>query len=306
MSICRTGLLPALLLALPTGSFAAEPVPGAPAAAAPRNPFLALMNRKPRQITNSVGMTFIEVAQGNFVMGRYDLACPDENPSEPPIGGSLNWTSADHARCRAQAEREYRPGFVMQIRKPFLLGVHEVTQAQFMKVMGRNPSYFKEGFDVDDSSRRPVDSVSWEDAQAFVARLNELEHTSVYRLPTEAEWEWAARAGQEPSGPWGVFFFGNERNGVFRQSGRISTAVTGSMPANAWGLHDMVGNVWEWTADYFNDRSFPDPTPPRRGSTHVIKGGSFLRDAYMSFPSDHAGGPADRIDVGFRVLRASE
>ncbi|MEO8313210.1 MAG: SUMF1/EgtB/PvdO family nonheme iron enzyme [Pseudomonadota bacterium] len=303
MTIQRKGCLFALLLLLPTLSAAAEPA--ATAAAPSRNPFQALMNRKPRQITNTVGMTFIEIAQGNFVMGRYDLACPDENPTTPPIGGPLNWTAADHARCRADAAREYRPGFIAQIRKPFLLGVHEVTQAQFMTVMGRNPSYFKEGFDADDSSRRPVDSVNWEDAQAFVARLNELEKTNLYRLPTEAEWEWAARAGQESSGPWGVFFFGNERNGVFRQS-RSSTAVTGSMPPNAWGLYDMVGNVWEWTADFFNDRTFPDPTPPRRGSTHVIKGGSFVRDAYMSFPSDHAGGPAERIDVGFRVLRATE
>jgi formylglycine-generating enzyme required for sulfatase activity len=159
--------------------------------------------------------------------------------------------------------------------------VNEVTQAQFTAVMGRNPSYFRVGYDTEDSSRRPVDSVSWEDAQVFVARLNKLEQTHVYRLPTEVEWEWAARAGQESSGPWGVFFFGNERSGVFRQSGRDSTAVARSMPPNAWGLHDMAG-------------------------THVLKGGSFMRDAYMSFPGDHAGGPGNVIDVGFRVIRVSE
>ena len=125
---CCTALITAFLMVLPALSPAAETT----AAAAPsRNPFQELMNRKPRQITNSIGMTFIEIPYGNFVMGRYDLACPDEHPATTPIGGPLNWTSADHARCRADALKAYRPGFVAEVRKPLFVPSLPVTSQEW-------------------------------------------------------------------------------------------------------------------------------------------------------------------------------
>ena len=77
----------------------------------------------------------------------------------------------------------------------------------------------------------------------------------------------------------------------------------GSFPANAFGLHDMIGNVWEWTQDFYNEKLFNDPTPPRTGTTHVLKGGGFLADVKNAIYSTHGGGPGDKWSVGFRVLR---
>jgi formylglycine-generating enzyme required for sulfatase activity len=93
------------------------------------------------------------------------------------------------------AKRDARPGFTVEIRRPFYMARYEVTQAQWKKVMGSNPSVFQGNKVKDDADLHPVDSVTWQDAQAFIKKLNAMEQTTVYRLPSEAEWEYAARAG---------------------------------------------------------------------------------------------------------------
>ena len=189
-------------------------------------------------------------------------------------------------------KRERRSGFTVTLPHPYYIGKYEVTQGEWAKVMDSNPSIFQ-------GTRHPVDSVTWDDAQRFVQRLNQREKTTVYRLPTEFEWEYAARAGASADPAWDAI-----RELAWEQD--IATATThpvGLKKANPWGLHDMLGNVWEWVSDYYNEKIFADTVPPRNGTTHVLKGGGFLSDVKNTIYSTHAAGPGDGFDVGFRIVR---
>lgn len=173
---------------------------------------------QPQVITNSIGMEMVAIPGGSFVMG-----------SEPGDG----------------VPREELPPHEVSVA-PFYLGKYEVTQAEWQAVMGKNPSAYPH-------PQRPVDKVTWEEAAAFVTRLNQLENTSRYRLPSEAEWEYAARAGSRT--PW---FFGNDVAGLERfawinKSGDMGTRPVGRGAPNPWGLHDIYGNVWEWVQDCWHD-----------------------------------------------------
>jgi formylglycine-generating enzyme required for sulfatase activity len=183
------------------------------------------------------------------------------------------------------------------LSKGFYLQTTEVTQAQWQAVMGTNPSEFK-GPDW------PVDMVPWFDAQEFLRKLNAREKDTRYRLPTEAEWEYACRAGgQEPDGAPNLgevaWWAGN--------SGREVHPV-GQKKPNAWGLYDMRGNVWEWVQDRYGDYSAGrqvDPHGPASGTYRVLRGGSWwraraknFRCAYRNYDSEAARG-----DKGFRCAR---
>ncbi len=217
-------------------------------------------------------------------------------------GGRGGGNPADIANAEQliQAERARYPGFTVNIPRTFYLGTYEVTQEQWQKVMGSNPSTFQEGkFGVTEGAKHPVDSVTWEDAQAFIKKLNALENTTVYRLPTEFEWEYAGKAGAADDPSWNDI-----RAGAVLANTRGATTVTvGTKAPNPWGLYDMLGNVWEWVEDFYNEKQYNDPTPPARGTVHVLKGGGFLGDVKNVVYSTHAGGPADKWEVGFRVLR---
>ena len=121
----------------------------------------------------------------------------------------------------------------------------EVTQGQWKKVMGYNPSQFK-------GDSLPVENVSWKEAQTFIKKLNELEKHKGYRLPSEVEWEHAARAGAKKDIPW------KEIEASANLNKKTPIAVASKKP-NAWGLYDMLGNVWEWVDDYYNEKLFADP-----------------------------------------------
>jgi len=183
----------------------------------------------------------------------------------------------------------------------FALMTMEVTQAQWQAVMGGNPAHFK-GADL------PVEMVSWEDTQEFLRKLNQRDPGKGYRLPTEAEWEYACRAGSSTA-----FCFGDDeaRLGSFAWYGDNSgnqTHPVGKKRANAWGLYDMHGNVWEWCQDWygaFSSGSVKDPQGVSSGSGRVVRGGgwddfaercrSANRDFYVS---------SYRYDyLGFRVAR---
>ena len=169
------------------------------------------------------------------------------------------------------------PRHTVTLSRGFFLGVHEVTQAQWTAVMGRNPAVFRHG---DEAPRRPVESVSWEDCHAFIARLAEV-GAGRFRLPTEAEWEYAARAGSETRFPWGDDPSGFETH-RFAWANSRSMAIThavGGKPPNAWGLHDMHGNVWEWCSDWYGPyggHEQRDPAGPMEGGEKVFRGGSWF------------------------------
>lgn len=253
-------------------------------------------------VTNAIGMEFVLVRPGTVVMGRFQPECPDSAAAVAPradVDPRARWTAEDVATCRAMVRRDARPGFTATIARPFYLGKYEVTQAEWTRVMGTNPSVFQGRKVADDAGRHPVDNVTWEDAQAFVRRLNALDTTARYRLPTEFEWEYAARAGAAGETPWPLI----RESGWIADVDKGTTHAVGGKRPNAWGLHDMLGNVWEWVEDWYDEQPFPGPVPPRTGTTHVLRGGSFTSDVKNATWSFHAAGPGNGYDVGIRVVR---
>jgi len=173
------------------------------------------------------------------------------------------------------------------ISKPFYMGIHLVTQEQYQAVMGTNPSQFK---DREDSARRPVEQVSWSDAVEFCKKLSEKTGRNA-RLPTEAEWEYACRAGTTTEYSFGDAISAEQAN--FRPEGmseeemraknRAGTTPVGTFPANAWGLYDMHGNVSEWCADWYGEypaEAVTDPQGPEEGPGRVIRSGAFNSDLW--------------------------
>ena len=175
---------------------------------------------------------------------------------------------------------------------------HEVTQAEWEAVMGSNPSYFK-------GANRPVEQVSWDNCQTFIRKLNQLTGKQ-YRLPTEAEWEYAARGGQNSQG---YKYSGSNTLGSvawYTDNSGSGTHAVMTKQANGLGLYDMSGNVWEWCSDWFGDYSSAPQTSPKgssSGSIRVGRGGGWFSNARRCRVSGRGGGaPGDRIsDLGLRL-----
>ncbi|GHT29262.1 hypothetical protein AGMMS49574_05550 [Bacteroidia bacterium] len=181
----------------------------------------------------------------------------------------------------------------------FNIGKYEVTQAQWKQIMGSNPSYFK-------GDNLPVESVSWEDVQEFISKLNAATGKR-YRLPTEAEWEYAARGGNRSQGY--KYSGSNNLNNVAWYVGNSSskTHPVGAKSPNELGVYDMSGNVWEWCSDWYdnyNSSSQTNPTGPSTGSYRVLRGGSWYDFAKYCRVSYRDGStPGDRgRSVGFRLV----
>jgi len=191
-----------------------------------------------------------------------------------------------------------KPVHGVTIRRGFELGKYEVTQAQWRAVMGKNPSHFSKGGDA-----CPVESVSWDDAQAFIGTLNARRDGYTYRLPTEAEWEYAARAGTTGD------YAGNlDELGWYDKNAGGTTHLVGQKRPNAWGLYDMHGNVWEWVSDWFasySAGSVTDPTGASSGAYRVFRGGSWPDTAGNCRSAIRSGYlPGFRFNfLGFRLLR---
>jgi formylglycine-generating enzyme required for sulfatase activity len=276
--------------------------------------------KHPKEITNTLGMKLVLIPAGRFKMG---------SPKEE--------------KNRYQDEEQHE----VEITKPFYMGVYEVTQGQFKEVMGYNPSFFskdgkgKEGvkylgfsppaggkervINLPSTNDLPVENVSWEEAQAFLKRLSqqaqEKNNRRKYRLPTEAEWEYACRAG---ASSYRVFHYGNSLSskqanfdgnfpfgGADRGPYLKRTCKVGSYKPNAFGLYDMHGNVNEWCSDwfakdYYKNSPQRDPTgpPSSEDAGRVIRGGHwdsqsrFCRSAQRtpSLPG------AQSNDEGFRAV----
>jgi formylglycine-generating enzyme required for sulfatase activity len=244
--------------------------------------------------TNSVGMSFVLAPAGSFEMG---------SPATE-VGHRLN----------------EGPAHEVVIGQPFYLATTPVTQRTLLLVTGRNPSKFHP--DNGGGPEHPVEMVSWEDAAFFCRILSEQpEERAVgrtYRLPTEAEWEYACRAGKAGTafghGPTFAPEHGNfdtihpYGDGAGGEPVGRTTPVS-QYPANAWGLYDMHGNVWEWCADWYSEsyyRQSPtrDPGGPRAGRFRVLRGGSWrnqgaaCRAAYRNALAPHMRDSA----TGFRVV----
>ena len=209
----------------------------------------------------------------------------------------------------ANGGNDEKPAHKVTIKKPFYMGKYEVTQKQWQAVMGGNPSRFK-------GPQNPVENVSWDDCQTFLQKLNEKLPASgaKFSLPTEAQWEYACRAGGT-----GKFCYGDAEGSLgeyawFAGNSGSKTHPVGEKKPNAWGLYDMHGNVWEWCQDYFHSGYYAkspadDPVGPSRPSSGcVLRGGSREQPARhcssASRTSTSEGSLMDRL--GFRVSRVSE
>jgi formylglycine-generating enzyme required for sulfatase activity len=203
------------------------------------------------------------------------------------------------------------------------MGLYPVTQRQYETVMGTNPSYYNAG--KGGGTDFPVERVSWDDAVAFCAKLSALpaekQAGRVYRLPTEAEWEYACRAGLPTPFPSGVVltsreanFNGNYPYGIASKGPYLErTSKVGSYPPNPFGLYDMHGNVWEWCSDYYDRnyyRNSPryDPRGPPTGTLRVVRGGSCFNIGRFCRASYRFGvTPGNRdLDVGLRLVMIQE
>ena len=234
-------------------------------------------------ITNSIGMQLMSISPGTFSMGS--------PPSE-------------------QGDSDEHPQHEVKISRYFYIGIYEVTQRQYQKIMGNNPSEF-------DGDDLPEEQVSWNDANEFCKRLSQKEGEH-YRLPTEAEWEYACRAGTTTAFNHGQNGLTTIRpicwcsdNGILG-SARQTKPVSSYNP-NTWGLYDMHGNVWEWCQDWYDENYYSqspsvDPQGQSSGSTRVLRGGS-----WYDTPKDCRSAKRDclkpdnsRDKIGFRVVREAD
>ena len=206
-------------------------------------------------LTTTHGIDLIGIPSGSFQMGsKYNLA----------------YYTGDE------------PAHTVRLTKAFFLGKTEVTQAQWRAVMGSNPSYNK-------GDKLPVENVSWEDCIKFCEELTKREHDSgalptgwKYTLPTEAQWEYACRAGTNTE-----YSFGDSKSGLgahawYSGNSGDETHSVGGKKANPWGFLDMHGNVYEWCLDWHGDYpsgSVTDPSGPNSAQTRVIRGGSYSASA---------------------------
>jgi sulfatase modifying factor 1 len=301
---------------------------------------IAQESASPQTMTNSIGMEFVLIQPGSMQVGVFKPGCPD--PNAPPLsfpsaparktdGGATGnapaprtampardpraaWTQADYTKCAELVKEDTSDGSPIKISKSYFIGKYEVTQGQWQRVMERNPSVFRGDKVTDDAQQHPVENITWEDAQAFVKKLNALEKTNAYHLPNEFQWEYACRAGGSGQQSWeyirqtavqGVAGFGAGTAAGAQAPKRPTTATVGSKQPNAWGIYDMLGNVWEWVEDPYNGKIFADSTPAKSGPEHVLKGGGFLSDLKNTICATHGAGPGDRWDVGFRVAKDS-
>jgi len=201
------------------------------------------------------------------------------------------------------------PVHQVTLTQGFWLSKYEVTQAQWEAVMGGNPSSFQS--DPANDPQRPVDAVSWNDIQGFLTALNAGHPGETFRLPTEAEWEYACRAGTTAERHyWG----GDEliaNYAWYRDNSGGMTHPVGQKRANEWGLYDMYGNAWEWVQDWsgaYAADAQTDPTGPATGTSRVLRGGGWgLSDYNCSSANRLGGNPDSRFNLyGFRLLRIQD
>jgi formylglycine-generating enzyme required for sulfatase activity len=255
-------------------------------------------------IFHSLGMSMLRIEPGSFLMGS----------SEDQVDHLTPLFSTDFE----EGLDDEQPQHLVKITRPFYLGTHQVTQGQYHAVLGNNPAHFKGCDDL------PVECVSWLDAVEFCNRLGEAEKrtpfyridgTEVtvlggngYRLPTEAEWEYACRAGSSTLYPFGDDASALGEFAWHSVNSERKTHPVGQKSPNAWGLHDMLGNVWECCADcydakYYASSPSADPLGASGATRRVFRGGCWYSQPCLCRSAFRAWfGPGARgYDLGFRV-----
>ena len=241
--------------------------------------------RPGKAITNTIGIKLIRIPAGEFTMGRTEI--PDE---------SIRYNDLPRRRVR--------------ITRPFFLGATEVTQGQWEALMQSRP--WSEQRHVMEGADYPATYVSWDDARAFCNRLSAVEGRE-YRLPTEAEWEYACRAGTtmvyssgDDSSELGSYAWFHENT---YDVGEKHAHRVGQKRPNPWYLYDMHGNVWEWCRDRYRsgyDRNSPmdNPTGPSSGTKRVVRGGGWMMYAVHCRSANRRGHTPDSrsFQFGFRVV----
>ena len=185
------------------------------------------------------------------------------------------------------------------LTKGFYMGVHTVTQEQWKEITGNNPSKFK------GEKNLPVEQVSWNDCQKFIEKLREKDKKP-YRLPTEAEWEYACRAGTKTPFSFGETISIDQANYSGKGKKEAKTTPVGSFAANALGLHDMHGNLWQWCEDWYGDypqNEVTDPKGPEKGQGRVLSGGCWFGNREMCRSANREmNGPQNRNnEYGLRL-----
>lgn len=214
-------------------------------------------------------------------------------------GGTFTMGSPDTETNRSADETQHKVTL-----SDFYISPYEVTQQQWKQVMGNNPSKASK-----DCDKCPVENVSWENVQDFIQKINAQSPGRNYRLPTEAEWEYAARGGNQTKG---YLYSGSSDIGMVAwyngNSGKKTQAV-GQRRANELGLYDMSGNVWEWCSDwhhsdYYKNSPSLNPTGITSGSLRVLRGGSWNSPQVCRVAFRNVGAPGSRSDfLGFRLAR---
>jgi formylglycine-generating enzyme required for sulfatase activity len=317
-----------------------------PPAVAPFDPTQAKQHQEawaehlgmPVEETNAIGMKLALIPPGEFEMGSTPEEIASAIASALAEGKQKNPTGKPYfQRVPTEAPRHH-----VKITKPFYLGMYQVTQAEYEKVMGVNPSAFTEkqikasafkppldkkqteelekyakNVAGKNTSRHPVEMVNWDEATEFCRTLSampaERAARRVYRLPTEAEWEYACRAGTTTRWHSGDDEAGLADVAWFKQNSGDMTHPVGEKKPNAWGLYDMHGNVYQWCsdwfgADYYKQSPPSDPSGPTGGSSRVLRGG-FMHDGPCSCRSAYRrnNAPASYLhDCGFRVVAEVE
>jgi formylglycine-generating enzyme required for sulfatase activity len=279
--------------------------------------YLALLCRTAHRFTIAPGERYFDLGFRVAAVQEAELAAREREGRPRALElawlepGEFTMGSPEDEAVRVSDERQHHVG----ITRRFGMGKYTVTQSQYEEIMAVNPSHFHAvGRDA------PVERVSWEEAMEFCRRLTERDHESgklpeayVYTLPTEAQWEYACRAGTTTPFHFGkslsskqANFNGNYPYGGEKGPYLKETTPVGAYPANAWGLYDMHGNVWEWCADWYGDygeAEVLDPCGPARGSRRVVRGGSWYdhaRDCRSACRGRDAPGGRDFL-LGFRV-----
>jgi formylglycine-generating enzyme required for sulfatase activity len=250
--------------------------------------------------SNSIGMKFVFIRPGTFLMGRPRERNANEMQYAPFMNQRPHGSEKDKSNERQHAVTLTR-GFYMQTT--------EVTQGKWYAIMGTRPWSGRNH--VRDNPDCPAVYISWDDCQDFIRRLNQKEDSNKYRLPTEAEWEYASRAGSTRKS----YFDGSDSllgNYVWYKTNAPMeryARIVGSKRPNAWGLYDMHANVWEWCQDWYEpypNGHVTDPEGPSSGSIRVFRGGLWSYRARECLPAFRRRlGPDDRgyFFLGFRVVR---
>ena len=273
--------------------------------------------------TNSIGMKFKNIPAGSFYMGSCKLRVADKEVNKKKREFMGLSAKSDVCMSGASSDNDAwdheTPQHKVRISKSFQMGIHEVTVGQFKKFIagaGRDDllnDYFIKNNRYGD--RAPVSCVSWDEAQDFIRWLNKKEGGRHYRLPTEAEWEYAARAGTATKYSWGnserqagkyAWYVKNTCN-----AGRKYAHAVGGKKPNLWGLYDMHGNLWEWVQDrydedYYSNSPPGDPKGPSHGTQgRVFRGGGWYYSAWHLRSANRGGISSDYRSsrLGFRIMR---